>query len=84
MSTEGIDPAYAGLDTWETERILRAITASNLRAVQAVEAAVPALTRAAEGVEGRLAAGGRLVYVGAGTSGRLAVMDAAELAPKFG
>ncbi len=84
MSTEGIDPAYAGLDTWETERILRAITASNLRAVQAVEAAVPALTRAAEGVEGRLAAGGRLVYVGAGTSGRLAVMDAAELAPTFG
>lgn len=84
MSTEGIDPRYAGLDTWEARRIIEAVTEANARAIAAVERAVPALTRAAEGVESRLAAGGRLVYVGAGTSGRLCVQDAAELAPTFG
>lgn len=84
MSTEGIDPRYAGLDTWEAGRILEAVTDSNARAVAAVERALPALTRAAEGIEERLAGGGRLVYVGAGTSGRLGVLDAAELAPTFG
>jgi len=84
VSTEGIDPRYAGLDTWEAGRILEAVTDSNARAVAAVERALPALTRAAEGIEERLAGGGRLVYVGAGTSGRLGVLDAAELAPTFG
>jgi N-acetylmuramic acid 6-phosphate etherase len=84
VSTEAIDPRYAGLDTWDTGRILAAVTAANARAIAAVERALPALTRAAEGVEARLAAGGRLVYVGAGTSGRLGVLDAAELAPTFG
>ncbi len=84
MSTEGIDPAYAGLDTWAAGRILRAVTDANRRAIDAVERALPALTRAAEGVEERIGRGGRLVYVGAGTSGRLGLMDAVELAPTFG
>jgi len=52
-------------------------------AVAAVHAARPALERAALAIEGRLRAGGRLVYAGAGTSGRLAVQDGAELMPTF-
>lgn len=83
MSTEGIDRAYAGLDAWTAGDIMRAVTDGNLRAVRAVEAALPALEAAAAGIEPRLRSGGRLVYVGAGTSGRLGVMDAAELAPTF-
>lgn len=84
MSTEGIDPRYAGLDTWDAAKIIEAVTEANARAIAAVQRALPELTRAAEGIEARLAAGGRLVYAGAGTSGRLAVLDAAELSPTFG
>lgn len=84
MSTEGVDPRYAGLDTWPAERIVEAVTEANLRAIEAVRRATPDLARAAQGIEQRLREGGRLVYVGAGTSGRLGVQDAAELAPTFG
>src|SRR5690242_20527538 len=53
-------------------------------AVAAVHAARPALEQAALAIEARLRRGGRLVYAGAGTSGRLAVQDGAELMPTFG
>jgi len=53
-------------------------------AVAAVRAARPAIEGAARAMEERLAQGGRLIYAGAGTSGRLAVQDGAELAPTFG
>lgn len=84
MSTEAVDPRYAGLDTWPAERIVEAVTEANARAIEAVRRATPELARAAAGIEQRLREGGRLVYVGAGTSGRLGVQDAAELAPTFG
>ncbi len=84
VRTEQIDSAYADLDTWPAADIVAAVTAAGQRALAAVAAAGPQLTAAAEGIEKRLAAGGRLVYVGAGTSGRIAVQDAAELPPTFG
>lgn len=84
MSTETVSRDYEGLDAWSVGDIMRAITAGNLRAIRAVEAAMPQLEAAAEGIEPRLRSGGRLFYAGAGTSGRLGVMDAAELAPTFG
>lgn len=84
MSTEAVDPRYVGLDTWPAERIVEAVTEANARAIEAVRRATPELARAAAGIEQRLREGGRLVYVGAGTSGRLGVQDAAELAPTFG
>ncbi len=84
MTTESFDPAYQDLDTWPLERIVDAVLASGRRAAQAASAAGPELARAAAGIEDRLARGGRLVYVGAGTSGRIAVQDAAELPPTFG
>ena len=82
--TEGVDERYAGLDVWPVEQTLEALLESNLRAVRAVQAVLGDLTRAVEGVVTRLETGGRLVYVGAGTSGRLALQDAAELPPTFG
>ncbi len=64
--------------------LLRRIHEADRTAFDAVGAALPALERAAEALAGRLAAGGRWFNVGAGTSGRLAVLDAAELPPTFG
>src|SRR5690606_14251631 len=84
MSTETVRNAVQGLDAGSAGDIMRAIPAGNARAIRAVEAALPDLEAAADGIEPRLRAGGRLFYAGAGTSGRLGVMDAAELAPTFG
>ena len=83
MDTEQISSEFLNLDALESGRILSALIDGNRRAVDAVAAAQPQLERAAEVLIERLGAGGRLVYVGAGTSGRLAVQDAAELLPTF-
>jgi len=83
-TTEAAVADYSGLDAWPALDILTAIIDSNRRAVEAVARALPDLERAAAGIERRLQLGGRLVYVGAGTSGRLGLQDAAELAPTFG
>ncbi len=83
-ATERVDPTFADLDAWPLARSLAALADGQARAIAAVQRALPQLEVAAAGVESRLAAGGRLVYAGAGTSGRLAVQDAAELPPTFG
>lgn len=64
--------------------MLEAMIGGQFAAVAAVRAALPDIARAALALEARLREGGRLVYVGAGTSGRLAVQDGAELMPTFG
>ena len=79
-----VDERYERLDTWPLERIVGEIVDGNRRAVEAVAAARTQLTAAAEAISARLATGGRLIYAGAGTSGRLALQDAAELLPTFG
>ena len=84
MSTESVHERTRDLDTWPAKRILASIVDANEEAVRAVRHALPELDRAALGIEERLAGGGRLLYAGAGTSGRLAVQDAAELPPTFG
>lgn len=81
--TEGIDPRYADFESWPMAERVRALVEANQRAVAAVSASLPALSEAADGIAERLACGGRLVYAGAGTSGRLSLQDAAELAPTF-
>jgi N-acetylmuramic acid 6-phosphate etherase len=83
MQTESINTDYSDLDTWPLEQTLRSIVESNARAVQAVQAALPMLTLAAEGIKQQLLKGGRIIYLGAGTSGRLAQQDATELGPTF-
>lgn len=84
MDTEQISTENAQLDTLPTGSILQRLVDSNRLAVEAVAAALPQLEAAADLIRPRLERGGRLVYIGAGTSGRLAVQDAAELKPTFG
>ena len=83
MDTERPSPRYAHIDLWEPLDALDAMIEGQFAAVAAVRTARPALINAALAMETRLRAGGRLVYAGAGTSGRLAVQDGAELMPTF-
>jgi N-acetylmuramic acid 6-phosphate etherase len=82
-NTEHASARYSGLDLWSPDEILDALIEGQLAAVAATRAARPALERAALAMEARLRHRGRLVYAGAGTSGRLAVQDGAELMPTF-
>ena len=84
MGTETVSEAFRGIDTWPGSRILEAMLDGKLAAVEAVRAALPALDAAAEQAVVRLKRGGRLVYAGAGTSGRIALQDGVELTPTFG
>ena len=81
--TETPNPASAGLDQLSTAAAFDVMNAEDARVAAAVRAAKPAIVRAIELISARLARGGRLLYVGAGTSGRLAVLDAAECPPTF-
>jgi N-acetylmuramic acid 6-phosphate etherase len=83
MNTERLSPRYTNLDLWEPGDILDAMIEGQLAAVASVRAVRPALEQAALATEARLKEGGRLIYAGAGTSGRLAVQDGAELMPTF-
>lgn len=84
MGTETASHRFRGIDTWEDAEILDALFESQLSAVAAVRAALPALAAAAADAAPRLRRGGRLVYAGAGTSGRVAAQDGSELFPTFG
>ena len=84
MDTEHVSPRYSNIDAWDTLDALDAIIKSQFSAVAAVRAARFGLRRAVLAMEGRLKHEGRLVYAGAGTSGRLAAQDGAELPPTFG
>ncbi len=83
MNTERPSPRYSNLDLWDPADILDAMIEGQLAAVAAVRAVRPALEQAAIATEALLKEGGRLIYAGAGTSGRLAVQDGAELMPTF-
>jgi N-acetylmuramic acid 6-phosphate etherase len=83
IETERLSPRYSGIDIWEPSDVLDAMIEGQFAAVAAVRAARPAIERAALAMEARLEDEGRLIYAGAGTSGRLAVQDGAELMPTF-
>jgi N-acetylmuramic acid 6-phosphate etherase len=83
MDTERASPRYSDIDLWDPPDVLEAMLEGQMSAVAAVRAALGAIAHAASATEARLRDGGRLVYVGAGTSGRLAVQDGAELVPTF-
>jgi len=83
METERASPRYSDIDVWDPSDIIEGMIEGQFVAVAAVRAARPAIESAALAMEARLRNGGRLVYIGAGTSGRLAVQDGAELMPTF-
>ena len=83
-SAEDINPRTVAIDTLPTLDVLRLINDEDAQVAVAVAEQLPAIAVVVEGAVEALATGGRLIYVGAGTSGRLAVLDAAECVPTFG
>ncbi len=83
LDTESPNAAHASLDLYPTARLVGVLVDDQAAAADAVRAAAPRLVRAVELAVPRLAAGGRLLYAGAGTSGRLGVLDSVELLPTF-
>jgi N-acetylmuramic acid 6-phosphate etherase len=84
LVTEAFLPESADIDTLDTLGVLRVIHEQDRRVALAVGECLPEIARVADRVTASLRLGGRLVYVGAGTSGRLGVLDAAECPPTFG
>ncbi len=82
--TEEFDMRFAGLDQWSDADFLMALWEGQMRAVASLGPVLTDLATAANGIAGRLGGGGRLVYVGAGTSGTVAWQDAKELGGTFG
>ncbi|HEX6921440.1 MAG TPA: N-acetylmuramic acid 6-phosphate etherase [Actinomycetes bacterium] len=83
LVTEGWRPEWSDIDTRSTLDLVRLMNAEDARVPAAVASAAAALAAAIDGVVERLEGGGRLVYVGAGTAGRIGVLDASECGPTF-
>jgi N-acetylmuramic acid 6-phosphate etherase len=84
LSTEQCNPATKNLDLQSAIEIARVINAEDAKVASAVKRALPQIARAIDLIAAGLKRGGRLIYVGAGTSGRIAALDAAECPPTFG
>ena len=82
--TEAINADTAGLDRMPALEAARRMNAEDRKVAEAVEAVLPEVAEAVDRIAERMRAGGRLFYVGTGTSGRLGVLDAAECPPTFG
>jgi len=83
LPTESPSTQHPDLDLYASAELVAAFVDDQLLAVQAVRAAAPDLARAVDAALPRIQAGGRLLYAGAGTSGRLGVLDSVELHPTF-
>lgn len=83
-ATEQRNPRSRNLDLKSTREILRVINREDAQVASAVSREIPKIARAVDQIVARLRQGGRLFYVGAGTSGRLGVLDASEVPPTFG
>ena len=81
--TEAVSDRYSDLDSWSASDAVEAMHEGQMAALAAIRPALPDIAAAVEAAAGRLGDKGRLVYVGAGTSGRLAVQDGAEVTPTF-
>ncbi len=84
VATEQRNPRSRNLDQKSTREILRIINSEDAVVARAVGREIPRITRAVDEIVARLRNGGRLFYIGAGTSGRLGVLDASEVPPTFG
>ena len=83
MRTEQISPRYVELDSWSAPEMIAAMYEGQLAAAAAVRGALGAIAAAVEDAVPALQRGGRLVYAGAGTSGRIGVQDGTELTPTY-
>jgi N-acetylmuramic acid 6-phosphate etherase len=83
LATEQANPATTNIDHSSPLDIVRLMNAEDAKVAVAVQQELPHIARAIEGISARLRQGGRLIYMGAGTSGRLGVLDASECPPTF-
>src|SRR5579862_9220129 len=84
LVTEQANPASESIDRQPTEQILRIMNEEDQKVAGAVAREIPSIARAVDAIVSAMQHGGRLFYIGAGTSGRLGVLDAAECPPTFG
>jgi N-acetylmuramic acid 6-phosphate etherase len=83
MTTERRSPRSVDIDLFPIERILKIINAEDALVADVVAGAIPEITKAVELAVEAIRTGGRMIYVGAGTSGRIAILDAVECPPTF-
>lgn len=83
MTTETVDPRFDGIDRMTVAELAATMNEADATVPLAVGRALPSIVPAIEAVSDRMAQGGRLVYVGAGTPGRIAILDASECPPTF-
>ncbi len=83
LNTEAQNPSSATIDSLPTEQALRVMNGADQEVALAVERVIPAIAEAVDRTAAALASGGHLFYMGAGTSGRLGVLDASECPPTF-
>ena len=84
IMTEERNPASMKIDLMDTEEIICLINQEDAKVAEAVRVEIPAIKKAVDMIVARMKEGGRLFYVGAGTSGRLGILDAIECGPTFG
>ncbi len=84
MPTESVSERFADIDRWSTASAVSAMFEAQLSALASVRPQLATIAHVAEETSRRLMKGGRLIYAGAGTSGRIAVQDGVELEPTFG
>ncbi len=83
LTTESLNHASREVDRWNALEIVRLMNREDQRVIEAVAACESEIARVVELVEAAFRSGGRLIYMGAGTSGRLGVLDASECPPTF-
>lgn len=83
MSTESVDPRLVDIDRWPTLSAVETMLEGQFAALAAIKSQTGAIADAADAAAARLRQGGRLIYAGAGTSGRIAVQDGVELSPTY-
>lgn len=84
LSTEQVSETWPDIDLLGVDELVNAMNTDSATVAAAIEACAPAITQAIEGVVERMRRGGRLLYVGAGTAGRMGILDASEIPPTFG
>jgi N-acetylmuramic acid 6-phosphate etherase len=83
LMTEAVNPASIDLDALPTVAMMQVFNREDQRVAEAVSKVIPRIAEAVDAIAARLSTGGRLFYTGAGTSGRLGVLDASECPPTF-
>ena len=84
LKTEMRNPSTTHIDRMSTAEMVRIIQDENVNAAMSIEKALSSIERAIDAIAERMAKGGRLFYIGCGTSGRLGVLDASECPPTYG